>query len=57
MLNLIGLFDLNADANAVDTGLNEDSLVFISGNSERIEQNFWGGLRFDFRDIVSFRCL
>lgn len=53
MLNLICLLDLNADAHAVDAGLDQDTLVFVSGNGEGVQQHFGRGLCLDFRDIVS----
>lgn len=37
ILNLVRLLYLDADANTVDAGLDEDSLVFIPGDSERVE--------------------
>lgn len=36
MLNLICLLDLDADTDRVDTGLDEDPLVLITGYRERI---------------------
>ena len=36
VLNLVCLLDLDADADTVDAGLNEDSLVLISRNGERV---------------------
>ncbi len=40
ILNLIGLFDLDTDAYAIDTGLDKDPFVFVAGDGERIEQDF-----------------
>lgn len=37
MLNLIRLLDLDADTDRVDTGLNKDSLVLITGDSEWVQ--------------------
>jgi hypothetical protein len=41
MLNLIRLLDLDADSNAIDAGLDQDALVLISGDGERVQQHFW----------------
>jgi len=54
ILYFIGLLDLDADSYAVDAWLDQDSLVLIAGNDERVQKNFWGGLRFDFWDVVPF---
>ena len=53
MLNLICLLDLDADAHAVYAGLDQHTLVLVSGYSERVEEDFGRSLGFDFRDIVS----
>lgn len=57
MLNLIGLLDLNADADTVDTRLDEHTLVLVTGNCEGVEQHFRRCLCLDFWDIVSLRGL
>lgn len=57
MLNLIGLLNLNADADAVDTRLDEHTLVLVAGNCKGVQQHFWRCLRFDFWDIVPLRRL
>ena len=54
MLNLIRLLDLDTDPHAVDAGLNQHPLVFVSRHGQGVQQNFRGSLGFDFRDIVSF---
>lgn len=54
MLNLIRLFYPYANPHTVDAGLNENFLIFIAGNCERIEQDFWGACGFYFRDVMSF---
>lgn len=41
MLNLIRLLDLDADAHAIDAGLDQDALVLIPGDGERVQQHFW----------------
>ena len=38
MLDLIGLFYPYADSDTVDTGLNENLLVFVPGNGHRIQE-------------------
>lgn len=57
MLNLISLFDFDANAHTVDTGLDQNSFILISCHSKRIQKNLRRGLRFDFWDIVPFRRL
>jgi len=37
VLYLIGLLDLDTDADAVDAGLDEDLLIFVPRNRQRIE--------------------
>ncbi len=54
ILNLVCLLNLNTDAYAVDTGLDQNSFVFVSGDSQRIEQDFGGTSGFDLGDIVAF---
>lgn len=39
VLDLVGLLDLDADADAVDAGLDEDPLVLVAGNGQRCEKN------------------
>lgn len=51
---LVGLLYPDADANTVDAGLYENLLVFISGDSQRIEEDFGGCCSFDFGDVVPF---
>ena len=53
MLDLVRLLDLDANAHTVYTGLNKHPFILISSNRERGQENFWGCLRFDFRNIVS----
>lgn len=53
VLDLVGLLDLQAYADRVDAGLDEDSLVFVSGDGQRGEEDLGGGLGLDLRDIVS----
>lgn len=36
VFNLVGLFDLDADSDAVDTRLNQDLFAIVSSNGERI---------------------
>jgi hypothetical protein len=54
MLNLIRLLDLDADTNTVDAGLNQDPLIFVSGDRQRVQEDLWGSLCFNFWNIVSF---
>ena len=56
-LDLVGLLDADADANAVDAGLDEDALIFIPGHGQGVQQDLRGGLGFDLRDIVALGSL
>lgn len=53
-LDLVGLLDLNADANAVDARLDEDLLVLVARNDQRGQQDLGRRLGLDLGDIVSF---
>ena len=52
MLDLIRLLDLDADADTVDARLDEDPLVLISGNRQRVQDDFRGGFCLDLGDNV-----
>lgn len=39
-LDLVGLLDLDAQANRVDGGLNEHALVLVAGDREGVEEHF-----------------
>lgn len=52
ILNLVRLLDLDTDAHTVHARLDQDSLIFVSGNYERSEEDLRRGLRFDFWDVV-----
>jgi hypothetical protein len=57
MFDLVCLLYPNADPNAVNARLNENLLILITGDSERIEQDFWRTGCFYFWDIMPFRRL
>lgn len=57
MFDLVGLLYPDADADTVDTRLNEDLLIFVAGDVQRVQQELGGAAGFDFGDIVSFRGL
>lgn len=40
MLDLIGLLDLDTDADGVDAGLDQDTLVLVSRNGQGLEEDF-----------------
>lgn len=40
VLNFVGLLDLDADTNRVDAGLDQDTLVLVSRNSQGLEEDF-----------------
>lgn len=54
MLNLICLLDLDAYPDAVDAWLDQHPLVLVSGNGQRVQQNFGRCLRLYLGDIMSF---
>lgn len=54
VLNLVGLFDLDADSYAIDAGLNENSLIFVASHSQGVENDLGGGFGFNLGHIVSF---
>jgi hypothetical protein len=41
MLNLVRLLDLDAYAHAVDARLDQDSLILVTGDGQRVQQDFW----------------
>ena len=53
MLDLVGLLDLDADAYAVDAGLNEHALVLVARNGQGCQEHLGRRSRFDLGDIVS----
>lgn len=57
VLDLVCLLDLDAYPHAVDAGLDEDSLVLVSRNDQRVQEDFGGGLGLDLGDIVTLRGL
>lgn len=57
VLNLVGLLDLDADADRVDAGLDEDALVLVAGNRQRRQEHLGRRLGLDLGDIVPFSRL
>jgi len=57
VLYFVCLFDLDANADAVDTRLDKDTLILVASNCQGGQQNLRRGARFNLGDIVSFRCL
>ena len=57
VLNFVGLLDLDADTNRVDAGLDQDTLVLVSRNSQGLEEDFGGCLCLNLGDIVSLSGL
>lgn len=53
VLDLVGLLDLDADAHAVDAGLDEDALVLVSRNGQGRQEDLGRCPGLDFGDIVS----
>ena len=41
ILNLVSLLNLDADADAIDARLDEDSLVFVARNRQRRQKDLW----------------
>lgn len=54
VLYLVRLLDPYANPYAVDARLYEDLLVFVAGDSEWVEENFWGAGGLDLWNVVSF---
>ena len=57
MLNLVCLLNLDANPDAVNTWLDQDSFILVPRNSQWIQEYLRGGLRFDFWNIVPFGSL
>lgn len=57
VFNLICLLYPDAHADTVDTWLNEDLFVFVSGDVQRIKQKLGRAGGFDFGDIVPLGSL
>lgn len=53
VLDLVGLLDLDADADRVDGGLDQDALVLVARNGQRRQEDLGGRLGLDLGDIVS----
>lgn len=47
-LNLVGLFDLDANAHGVDGRLDQDALVLVAGDGQGGQQDFGRTARLDF---------
>ena len=54
VLNLVCLLDLDVYPHAVDAGLDQDSLVFVTRYGEWVQDHFRRRGGFDLGDIVSF---
>lgn len=54
IFNFVCLFDLDADPNAVHARLNKNLLIFVSGDSQRVEKNLGRTSGFNLGDVVSF---
>lgn len=57
MLNLIGLLDLDADADGVDARLDKNSLVLVTRDGQRRKKDLWRCLGLNFGNVVSLGCL
>lgn len=53
VLNLVGLLDLDADADRVDAGLDQDALVLVARNGQGLQEDLGGRLGLNLGDIVS----
>lgn len=51
--DLVGLLDLDADADRVDARLDEHPLVLVTRNHEGREDDLGGGLGLDLGDVVA----
>lgn len=56
-LDLIGLFNLDRETNAVDTRLNEHLFVFVASNDERRQQHLFGCSAFHLWLIMPLNIL
>ena len=54
VLDLVRLLDLDADPDAVDARFDEDSLIFVARDGERIQQHFGRACGFDLWHIMPF---
>lgn len=54
VFNLVCLLYPDADADTVDTWFDEDLLIFVARDVQRVQQELGGATGFDFGDIVSF---
>ena len=57
VLDLVRLLYFDADSNAVNARFDQNFLVFVAGDGQRVKEHFWRAGRFDFGNIVAFRCL
>lgn len=57
LLDLVGLLDGNTDSHGVHRGFDENSLLLVTRNNNRIQNELLRGLHLDFRLIVSFNDL
>lgn len=53
ILNLVGLLDLDAYSRAIDAGLDEDTLILVSGDSEGVQEDFGTAGGFDLGHVVA----
>lgn len=53
VLDLVGLLDLDADAHAVDAGLDEHALVLVARDGQRRQQDLGGGAGLDLGHVVA----
>lgn len=52
--DFVGLFDTDADADRIDTGLDEDLFALVAGDRKRLEQYFARRARLDFGLVMAF---
>lgn len=57
VLDLVGLLDLDADADGVDGGFDEHALVLVACDGKRCQQDFWARPGLDLGHIVTFGSL
>ena len=57
VLDLIRLLYFNADSDTVNARFDQNFLVLIAGDGQRIKEHFWRAGGFNLGNIVAFRCL
>ena len=54
IFDLICLFDPNADSYTVHAWFYTDLFILVTGDGQRVEEDFWRTGSFDFGDVMTF---